>query len=523
MPDYMFLLESRLSPEQRAVLERAQELSRTQDVNIYLTGGAVRDLISGQPIRDLDFTIEGNPARMVAEFEKGGARVTFDSERLRHYEMIFAGDVDGSISAARDDYYERPGTKPEYRFSSIMEDLRRRDFSINAIAISLNTQSRGLLLDPTNGLADLEKQEVRALSIHAFTNQPIRLMRILRYTARMGFKMEPRTQEWFELAMERGLQQNLDGAAVGNEIRSLAREDIPVAALKQWESHGLLGAVHPHLQKRKPDYESLNKLAKVRSNLYGAGLRPRLQVSVTYYILGRLKAREAAAAMRNMEFRPVEVDAIAKLVPEAQKVVKVLKGRKTNAPKDAYFYLASLPAEMLAFIEVELPNAKALSKIRAYLQKWRPMRQALPVGELDALGVPRGTKFDKIIEDLFEMQLRGRGRDPEQRTKILRQLAGIKDEPKKVEKEKKKRKGEKEAEEKVPAKAAEGKPREKAKAAAIHAGGSGETKGAAPTGSAAPLKTGGKHEMIAQNAAKKHAAAVAAAKSKPRQAKKSHR
>ena len=92
--------------------------------------------------------------------------------------MIFAGDVDGSISAARDDFYEKPGAKPEYRFSGIMEDLRRRDFSINAIAISLNTQSRGLLLDPTNGLADLEKQEVRALSIHAFTNQPIRLMRI---------------------------------------------------------------------------------------------------------------------------------------------------------------------------------------------------------------------------------------------------------------------------------------------------------------------------------------------------------
>ena len=74
MPDYMFLLESRLSPEQRAVLERVQELSRSQEMNIYLTGGAVRDLISGQPIRDLDFTVEGNPVRMVRELEKGGAR-----------------------------------------------------------------------------------------------------------------------------------------------------------------------------------------------------------------------------------------------------------------------------------------------------------------------------------------------------------------------------------------------------------------------------------------------------------------
>jgi tRNA nucleotidyltransferase (CCA-adding enzyme) len=441
MPDYMYLLESRLSPEQRAVLERVQELSRAQDLNIYLTGGAVRDLISGQPIRDLDFTVEGNPVRMVRELEKGGARVVIENEKLRHYEMIFAGDVDGSISGAREDVYERPGARVEYRFSSIMEDLRRRDFSVNAIAISLNTQSRGLLLDPTNGLADLEKQEVRALSIHAFTNQPIRLMRILRYTARMNFKMEQRTQEWFELAMQRGLNENLPPADVGNEVRALSREENPGIILKQWEARDFLGAIHPQLQRRKPDYDSLNKLAKARLNLYGVGLRPRLQVPVIYYTLSRLKEREAGSALRNMEFRAAEIEAVAQLVPEAGKIVKVLKSGKTNSPKDAYFYLAGLPPEMLAFVEVELPNPKALSKIRAYVQKWRPLRMAMPVAELDALGVPRGPKFDKVLEQLFEIQLRGRGRTPEERVPILRKLAGIKEEPKKKLEKEKKRKG----------------------------------------------------------------------------------
>jgi len=442
MPDYMYLLESRLSPEQRAALERVQELARMQDVNIYLTGGAIRDLISGQPIRDLDFTVEGNPVRMVRELEKGGARVVWESERLRHYEIVFAGDADGSISAARDEVYERPGAKPEQRFASIMEDLRRRDFSMNAIAISLNPNSRGLLLDPTNGLADLERQEVRALSIHAFTNQPVRLMRILRYCARMGSKMESRTQEWFELAMERKLHENIEGADAGEEVRALAREDQPVAILKQWEARGLLAAIHPNLQRRKPDYDSLNKLGRVRGNYLVAGIRPRLQSAVTYYVLGRLKSREAAAAMRHLELRSAQIDAISSLVPEAQKIVKMLKGRKTNAPRDAYFYLASLPPEMLVFIEVEMPNPRALAKIRNYIQKWRPMRLALPVAELDALGVARGPKFDKILEQLFEMQLRGKARKPEDRTKALRSLAGIKEEPKK--KEEKKRKGEKE-------------------------------------------------------------------------------
>jgi tRNA nucleotidyltransferase (CCA-adding enzyme) len=496
MPDYMYLLESRLSPEQRAVLERVQELSRSQDVNVYLTGGAVRDLISGMPIRDLDFTVEGNPIRMVRELEKGGARVVWESEKLRHHEMIFAGDVDGSISGAREDVYERPGAKPEYRFSSVMEDLRRRDFGVNAIAISLNTQSRGLLLDPMNGLADLEKQEIRSLSIHAFTNQPIRLMRILRYCARMGFKIEPRTQEWFDLAMERGMNKNIEPADVGHEVRALAREDNPVATLKQWEIHGMLALIHPNLQKRKPDYDSLNKLAKVRSNLYSAGLRPRLQYPVTFYTLGRLKTREAAAALRSMQFRSNEIEAVADLVPETQKVVKILKGRKTNAPKDAYFYIASLPAEMLAFIEIEMPNPRVISKFRNYIQKWRPLRQSLPLAELAALGVARGPKFDKVIEQLFEMQLRGKAKLPEDRTKILRNLAGIKDEPKKIEKPEKKRKGEK----------------GQAKAVESDAKGAGKSKQAvaAPPAVAKPAVGATKSAQSAPNPAQSAAATIGA-------------
>lgn len=438
MPDYMYLLESRLSPEQRAALERVQELARSQELNIYLTGGAVRDLISGQPIRDLDFTVEGNPVRMVRELEKGGARVLAENERTRHYEMIFAGDADGSISAARDDVYERPGAKPEVRFAGIMEDLRRRDFSINAIAISLNAQSRGLLLDPTNGLADLERQEVRALSIHAFTNQPVRLLRILRYCARMTFNMESRTQEWFDLAMERGLQDHIDPADVGQELRAMSREDNATPALKLWEEKGLLAAIDSQLQKRRPDYEALNKLSKVRMSFLEAGIRPRIRAATTLYVLRKLKPRETVSVLRGMGFSQAEINHIVQLPDEARSVVKVLKSRKTESPRDAYFYLSSLPPEILVFIEAEIPDSRAISKIRNYLQKWRPLRLALPVAELDSLGVPRGPKFDEILEQLFEKQLRGKARTPEDRTKLLRDLAGIKEDPvKKLEKKKK--------------------------------------------------------------------------------------
>jgi len=282
MPDYMFMLESRLSAEQRAAMMRVQELAGEAGANLYLTGGAVRDLISGMMIRDLDFTVEANPSRLAAELEKGGARIIDEDDKLRRVELIFSGDVDGSISAAREEVYARPGNKPEVRWSTIMEDLHRRDFSINSIAISLNPASRGLLLDPTNGLADLENREVRALSIHSFTNQPIRLMRAARLCARMEFKLESRTEEWFALALERGLQENMEAGEVGAELRQLGFEQKPVAILKAWEARGLIGAIHPQVERKHPHYDLLGRVVRAREELFAAGLRPRLFAPIAF-------------------------------------------------------------------------------------------------------------------------------------------------------------------------------------------------------------------------------------------------
>src|ERR1700674_4388836 len=338
MPDYMFQLESRLSPEQRAAMVRIQELATESETNLYLVGGAVRDVVSGMSIRDLDFTIEGNPARIIRELEKGGAKVTREDESLRSAELLLSGEVDASISAARENIYARPGAKPDTRFSTIMEDLRRRDFSINAIAISLNPNSRGLLLDPTNGLADLERREIRALSIHSFTNQPVRLLRALRYEARMGFKMESRTKDWFNLALERELQGTISQEDAGSEFRQVAREEKPGAVLKSWETHGLMGVVHPLLEKRHPDYEAINRIFKVREEMVSSGLRPRLYAPVTVAILGKLKDGERKSVLGRMGMASSELRLVQDVEPEALKIVKILSGPKTAAARDAYSF-----------------------------------------------------------------------------------------------------------------------------------------------------------------------------------------
>ncbi len=436
MPDYMFLLESRLSPEQRAVMMRVQELAASMGFNLYLTGGTVRDLITGASLRDLDFTVEGNPSKIARELEKGGAKILSEDEKLRHIEVLFAGDVEGSIAAARDDHYVRPGTRPELRWSTIMEDLRRRDFSLNSIAISLNPASRGLLLDPTNGLSDIERGEVRALTIHSFTNQPVRLLRVLRFAARMGFKLEQRTQEWFDLAIERELHKTIAPEDAGGELRALAREERPTVVLKAWEQHDLLEAVNPNLAKRHPDYDAITKLMKVREDLFTAGFRPRLATPMLLAILGRLKDRELGGVLSKAGYRSADAETLLGFPEEAREAQKELAGRKMNAPIDAYRFIEKRPLDQVAYLLAESRNSAALSKIRAYLNKWRPIRIALPgvANELEALGMARGPKFDEIVEQVFAIQLTGRGKTPEEREKILRKLSGIKEAPKKKEK-----------------------------------------------------------------------------------------
>jgi tRNA nucleotidyltransferase/poly(A) polymerase len=479
----MFLLESRLSPEQRAAMMRVQELSAALGFNVYLTGGTVRDLITGASLRDLDFTVEGTPSKIARELEKGGAKILYEDEKLRQVEVLFAGECEGSISAARDDHYVRPGTRPEIRWSTIMEDLRRRDFSLNAIAISLNPASRGLLLDPTNGLSDIERAEVRALTIHSFTNQPVRLLRVLRFAARMGFKIEQRTQEWFDLAIERELQKTIAPEDAGGELRAVAREERPAVVLKAWEEHDLLEAVNPVLAKKHPDYDAINRLMKVREDLFTAGFRPRLATPMLLAILGRLKDREQASVLSKAGFRSAEADAVLSFEEESLEAQKELAGRKTKAPIDAYRFLEKLALERMAYLLAESNNSGALSKIRAYLNKWRPIHLGLPgvSAELEALGMARGPKFDEIVEQVFAMQLTGRGKTPEERVKILRKLSGIKEQPKKKEKEKKASKAADRAHaaaamgdaarQKHAAEKAGGKPAEKAKHAAAKAAG----------------------------------------------------
>jgi hypothetical protein len=152
-------------------------------------------------------------------------------------------------------------------------------------------------------------------------------------------------------------------------------------------------------------------------------------------ILGRLKDREQSSVLGKLGFRVAEIDAILSFEGQADAAAKELAGKKLNAPIDAYRFIEKMPVDRMGYLLAETRNSAALSKIKAYLHKWRPLRAGIGTvhDELTRIGMPQGSKFDAVIEQMFALQLNGRGKSPEEREKTLRKLSGIKEPPKQKE------------------------------------------------------------------------------------------
>jgi len=245
MADYIYTLEIRLTPDQLKGVTLVQDISREAGMNIYLTGGAVRDMISGFTIRDLDFTVQGNPLKLQKDLERAGAAVSSADEDLKTLYLVLPGNVRAEISAARTERYDKVGKPPIISPATIIEDLRRRDFTINAMALSLNPGSRGLLMDPFNGAADIEAKVIRILHNYAFVEDPSRLIRATRFAARFHWPLEERTQSRYQSAKENNYIEHISDRAIGQEIEQIPYEEDPLHILRSLEKEDWLKVLNP--------------------------------------------------------------------------------------------------------------------------------------------------------------------------------------------------------------------------------------------------------------------------------------
>src|SRR6202795_3827958 len=288
MADYIYTMEIRLTPDQQRGVTLVQDIARAAEMNIYLTGGAVRDIISGFPIRDLDFTVQGNPLKLQKELERAGAIVSSADEDIKALYLVLPGKVRAEISPARTERYEKVGKPPLVPPSTIIEDLRRRDFTVNAMALSLNPGSRGLLMDPFNGAADIEGKLIRVLHNYAFVEDPSRLIRATRFSTRFQWPIEERTLARYNSAKENKYIEYITHKAVGYEIEQLAYEEDPLHIVRVLEKEGWLKVLNPHWTSAKVDTAQLGQLLKTRQQMTDLGYAPDPAPAVIYFLTARL-------------------------------------------------------------------------------------------------------------------------------------------------------------------------------------------------------------------------------------------
>ena len=208
MSDYMFMLENHLTAAQNRVLAEVRKAALEANVNVFLTGGAVRDMLGGFPIRDLDFTVEGNAVKLAKTVADAlGAEIVETDSNRKTVELLSPEGVTFEIGMARTERYTKTAGKPHVAPATIQEDLQRRDLTINALALSLNRGSRGLLLDPTNGMGDLERKELRNTGNYVFYDSPMRLLRLGRFRARLGFTIAEKTELHYRNAREAEIEK----------------------------------------------------------------------------------------------------------------------------------------------------------------------------------------------------------------------------------------------------------------------------------------------------------------------------
>ena len=423
MADYIYTMELRLTPNQQKGVTLVQDVARNAGMNVYLTGGAVRDIISGFPIRDLDFTVQGNPLKLQKEFERSGAVIGGTEDDLKVLYLTLPGGVRAEISPARTEKYEKTGKPPVIAPATIIEDLRRRDFTVNAMALSLNPGSRGLLLDPFNGAADVEAKLVRVLHNYAFVEDPSRLIRASRFAARFHWLLEERTQARYESAKENNYIEYITNRAIGNEIEQLAYEDDPLNVVRVLEKEGWLKVLSPHWTTSKVDTNGLSELMRTRQQMNELGYAPDPSAAVLHFLTAKLSDKEVSD-IRKLIPRKDLVEAWRDIGDHAKELAKRLSGKEAATPSRTWKLLSNARQDMVLFLAVTARQQAVEQKIKNFFTKWREVQQKIPLPEMTELLItPQLPEYPKIAEEVFMLLLDGKLRSRSERLNFLKPLA----------------------------------------------------------------------------------------------------
>jgi tRNA nucleotidyltransferase (CCA-adding enzyme) len=381
----------RTLPAGRALLERIGNREA-----VFLVGGAVRDLILGREPPELDLTVEGAAGELarvlggtvVAHESFGTCKVLLDGHRY-------------DIATARTESYEAPGALPRVEPATLREDLGRRDFTVNAIAMPLGGARAGTLEALPGALEDLAARTLRVLHDESFLDDPTRLWRLCRYAGRLRFSIEPHTRELALAATRSGALDTVSGARTGAELRLLAREDDPLASFAVAHELGLDRALHPRFGLNDPG------LARAALELLPPeGRRDLLVLAAASEDVPQAELRQL---LERLAFRAADRERIVAVAGGARPLSRALA--RARSPAQIAAAANDAPPELVALAGAH----GAADRAAAWLETLRHVVLEIDGGDLLAAGVPRGPLIGRALQAALRAKLDGRvhGRDDE--------------------------------------------------------------------------------------------------------------
>ena len=382
MSDYMFMLESHLNGDHNRVVNVVTSLANEANVNLYLAGGAVRDMLGGFAIRDLDFTLETAVPKFAQKVvQQLGGEVRYEDPHHRFTEVWLPGNVTAQIAISREEQYSKAGGKPRVTAPvPIWADLKRRDFTVDGIALGLNRGSRGQLRDPSNGIADLQSRELRASYPGIFSDDPSRMLRLIRLKHRLGYAIEERTARQFENARLEELHNLISVEARLEELQQIAQEAMAGEILKDYLALGLMPLFSPALVDEKLDVHALEKLERLRK-LIPQALFGHSGGWLAFFVVlsAPQNPREKAELARNLGIERPAAEAIKKLAADGKKLESQLKSARMQKPSHVYFALEAASGDLILHLLYTSQQRIVQDRIRNYLQKYLPSAQEAAV------------------------------------------------------------------------------------------------------------------------------------------------
>ncbi len=418
MADYIYLLKNRLSEAQKLALSTVREIARAKGLTVFLVGGAVRDLTSGSPVRDLDVVVQGNALKLKKELQKHGAVITGETEAMQALFVRFAGNVRMEVGSTLSAHYPKPG-KPVMKAATILDDLKRRDFTANAMALSLNEGSYGLLMDPLNGVADIENRELRLVSNYGFIEDPVRMVRAARYAARLGWQMEEKTQARYDTGKAEGYISAMQSSHRGYEAEEIVHEEDPLRVMRGLEHEGWLKRLVPTWSSAKVNVAELEKLREAQAQLQMQGIHADPSAAQFPLLTAKMATKDVTALKKSFP-RQGFVAEIAALEEEGKRFAAEFGSKQAATPSAAWKLLMSARPEAVLWAAYSARSAALQAKFQSFYREWPQARQRIPYTLMQEMRiVPDLAGFDELVEKIFFELMDGRLVTPEEMKAFL--------------------------------------------------------------------------------------------------------